>query len=997
MISALGATCAAAVREGQHGAKAGFESPAEQEEAELTAELNPLNARGNRRDLPASEEDLAKARLEEARKSGNSVQIAYAEIDVAEAKLKAANEAGNQRVIAAAEVKLAEAKQNRGVEVAKAKLAAANKAGDVMLIAEAEVELAEAKQEGGVKVAEAKKTAGVEVAKAKLAAANKAGDVMLIAEAEVELAEAKQEGGVKVAEAKKTAGVEVAKAKLAAANKAGDAWGIAAAEVEVAEKMKNGEIDLAEAKKKGAVGVAKAKLAAAKKAGEGIAAAEVEVAEAKHEGEVEVVEAKLRGEVEVAKAKLHHAQTQNQTHLIDDLQRSVCVNESKLAEFRASLPWRSDTAVLDAISLKYSFALEGVVDSLKKYLDQVLGSRTGTFSERNPIDKVVANATQEAGIVTCMIEACSGSGKSLCAADYFVRNPKTSLYCLFGYVQEQDLYLNVQGISHLLNVAIDLDLQACDRRIDFLDPTKCEQQVLTIDVLAPSWNVLGVLGYLFGKTKGPGKVSVGEAKLWTQKGDLWVFVDEAIPRYQGIPCRANAIWRLLFLKRILRNAGFHCIMLGTNTLVMNFNNALQQTTNSRGKNQETIKCITHRALPPMILQSDEQRDILKQVFGEEMIGGLLDNVNPLLCHLFFKYGCGGQGKDSATLFRDLANPVLAMVRADKKNLKDASLYCMFQIATHESMCQAHILQGFGLLNAWPRSQVPARGSSESIIRLHRIEDKIEMNGIELNDLTSKFPPGWVDPITVAICAGGGRPFGRISSLEVLRRIHRDALKPMDDPTAVDALRQDGNLLESFGAVVVMLASWAEPEDILSTLSHHCGREVGSKVKEVLGSVKDETSAEEFRKVLTQCFCNLIPLRDSEGEIPNHQAFGYYIRCMDKRRRDGQFAGPVHGPEGQRSMRGAAEFKNWRQAVGQSRLKKFVNKLAIGGHDLLLFMAPALAEYNAEDILPKRAGWHTVVSGGEKECRRHRILILMEVGLATKPFSEPSMQQDDMGN
>ncbi|EKX34117.1 hypothetical protein GUITHDRAFT_119728 [Guillardia theta CCMP2712] len=564
----------------------------------------------------------------------------------------------------------------------------------------------------------------------------------------------------------------------------------------------------------------------------------------------------------------------------------------------------------------------------------------------------------------------------------------------------------------MINAAIDLDLQACDRRIDYLDPTKCEQEVLTIDLHAYSWNLLGVVGYLFGKTTGPGKVRVEEAKLWTEKEHLWVLVDEAIPRYQGMPCRTNALWRLLFLKRMLRNAGFHCIMLGTNTLVMNFNNALQQTRNSRGKNQETIKCITHRALPPMILQSDEQRDILKQVFGEEMIEGLLDNVNPMLCHLFFKYWRGGQGKDSATLFRDLANPLLAIVRSDKKSLKDSSLYCMFQIATHESMCQAHILQGFGVLNAWPMSQVPARGSSESIVELKRTDNQIEMNGIELNDLTSKFPPSWVDPITVAICAGGGRPFGNNSSLEVLRRIHRDALKPMDDPTAVDALRRDGNLLESFGGVVVMLTSWADPEDILSTLSHHCGREVRGKVKEVLGCVKDEASAREFRKVLTQCFCNLIPLRDSDDEMPNHKAFGYYIRCKDKRRRDGEFVGPVHSPDGQSSMRGAAEFKNRRKPLGQSQLTKFVKKLANDNHNLLLFMAPALGEFKAENILPtdgdatwlvmhwsmdttKYSGWHTEVLGGKAKCKSHRILILMEIGLSTKPFSEPSMQQDEM--
>jgi len=181
---------------------------------------------------------------------------------------------------------------------------------------------------------------------------------------------------------------------------------------------------------------------------------------------------------------------------------------------------------------------------------------------------------------------------------------------------------------------------------------------------------------------------------------------------------------------------------------------------------------------------------------------------------------------------------------------------------------------------------------------------------------------------------------------------------------------------------------------------------------VLGCVKDEASAREFRKVLTQCFCNLIPMRDSDDEMPKHKAFGYYIRCKDKRRRDGEFVGPVHGPDGRRSMRGAAEFKNRRKPVGQSQLTKFVKKLASGEHNLLLFMAPELGEFKAENILPTGGGttwlvlhwtmdttkyseWHTEVSGGEAECKRHRILILMEIGLSTKPFSEPSMLQDEM--
>eukprot|EP00960_Hanusia_phi_P001773 50887-Hanusia_phi.AAC.1 len=51
----------------------------------------------------------------------------------------------------------------------------------------------------------------------------------------------------------------------------------------------------------------------------------------------------------------------------------------------------------------------------------------GCFSEANPIDNLVQTARKNSTVPhACVIEACSGSGKSLCAADYFVRNPGTS-------------------------------------------------------------------------------------------------------------------------------------------------------------------------------------------------------------------------------------------------------------------------------------------------------------------------------------------------------------------------------------------------------------------------------------------------------------------------------------------------------------------------------------------------------------------------------------------
>lgn len=671
-------------------------------------------------------------------------------------------------------------------------------------------------------------------------------------------------------------------------------------------------------------------------------------------------------------------------------------------------------AVMHAVSEKYPFELEKILEGLRMCIEKSLGSKARSLSESNPIDKVVTDSADGAACtVSCMIEACSGSGKSLCAADYFVRNPKTSRYCLFGYTQEQELYLQVDSISQLINVAIDLDLQACDQKLAFDKPDECKVNVLDIDILESSWNILGALGYLFGKTETVAKVTLQHAKKWTKDKDLWLLVDEAIPGYQDTTDLVNPIARLVFFKRILRNAGFNTIMLGTNTLVMNFNKALRQTDNSRGRNPEHLVCITHRALPPMILQSEKQHALLRSLFGEEQCSLFLDNVNPWLCNQMLKgfKGATEEIKDRADLFRDLAGPVLAERRKEKKNLSDASLYCMFQIATHDAISQAHIMQGFGLLNIWPQGEVPARGSPGSIIDLDRRDDKIYMMNTDIHNISCRFPPAWADPITTGICAGGGRPFRNLASaLEVLRRIHQDTVKPREDPTAVDAMRRDGNVLESFGAVVLMLTSWAKPEDILSTLSYHCGREVKSTVTQVLAAVDDKEAAEQFRQVLTRCLCNLIPLRDDESNMLDGEVFGYYIRCMDKRERDGCFSGPVFGPD-RRRMKGAAEFKNWRVSVNSSDLKGFVEKLSKNGEDLLLFMAPAFGDFKYEWILPRlgdsdwlvlhwtidgaHLDWrtfHHVVQDGEK---RYRILVLMEVGLSTKPFCEPSMRQDQI--
>jgi len=285
------------------------------------------------------------------------------------------------------------------------------------------------------------------------------------------------------------------------------------------------------------------------------------------------------------------------------------------------------------------------------------------------------------------------------------------------------------------------------------------------------------------------------------------------------------------------------------------------------------------------------------------------------------------------------------------------------------------------------------------------DGKLLLHGLDIHHLTSKFASSLLDPITVAVSAGGGKPFKERSCLAVLTRIHEEAARPSNDPTAVDAMQRDGNLLESFGGVVVMLTSWSHPDDILSTISFHCGREVKSKVMNVLERVQNQEAAEGFRQVLTSCFSNLVPLRIGEEHVNESQAYGCYMRCKNSQRRDGIFYSPV-GQDGSRRS-GGAEFKNRRQAVSASQLKKFVKKLSRHGHDLLFFMAPELRKFESERILPcggkeswlllhwrknDDVPWHTfhrVVQGA----KRYRVLILMELGLSTDPFGLRTMHQD----
>ena len=82
------------------------------------------------------------------------------------------------------------------------------------------------------------------------------------------------------------------------------------------------------------------------------------------------------------------------------------------------------------------------------------------FSDLNPINKLVMKAQGAEECYVCLVEACSGSGKSLFAADYFVRNVDDSILFLFNPVEGdqtyrvQPIYKSLQSVTQLMSKAI---------------------------------------------------------------------------------------------------------------------------------------------------------------------------------------------------------------------------------------------------------------------------------------------------------------------------------------------------------------------------------------------------------------------------------------------------------------------------------------------------------------------------------------------------------------
>ena len=639
------------------------------------------------------------------------------------------------------------------------------------------------------------------------------------------------------------------------------------------------------------------------------------------------------------------------------------------------------------------------------------GNRTPTevFSSLNPIDRVVSmSKTKDEGPYTCLLEACSGSGKSMCAVDYFVRNPDTSLYFLFGYKHTQLIYQEVSEITNLINRALDIDLWNCIGEYTSNQGEAAALVAINISMKrSQGWHVLGVLGFLLNQTEEVKPVTVEQAKSWQQ--NLWVFLDEAIPARREECHILYPIGRLVLLKRILRNARIHCMMLGTNTLIMNFNDAAQRSPDSRD-GEEKLLCVTHRALPPFIPPSHDHLACLERIFGVKEASVLLDNVNPWLCKLFMVEAMAKatESYEPAHALRKFASPILETVKAVKSSFSKASLYCMFQIAAHESLSQVHLSTSFALLNIWPGNP-PTRGYDSCIVTLARDAsnpDKITLKSKSLFEITTRFAPAHVDPLTPAICAGNGRPFGEDkSALSVLQEIYQQQ-SFMNDSTAVDAQKRDGGTLESFGGVVMMISSWSEPQDILMNIAFHCGSKMETRsVNEILETVAVGNQIEDFFEILTSCIQNLLPLSiTSSGK--GSAAYGYYTREKDQNQVDGKFQGPAH--ETRKRMIGRAEFKNRTTAIPTSECCKIVGKLLAPEVDLALFMISEMKEGSIEQIvqecntgtevlilhLSENSHWRACIVDQRKdereaEIRGHRkVLMIVEVGLKTEPFCIP---------
>jgi hypothetical protein len=111
-------------------------------------------------------------------------------------------------------------------------------------------------------------------------------------------------------------------------------------------------------------------------------------------------------------------------------------------------------------------------------------------------------------------------------------------------------------------------------------------------------------------------------------------MDEAIPFFaRGVTTsaqRGSQVEQLVLAKRYLAAAHIHLVMLGTNTLVLNFETAAMASPDSRGYEHIWMRCVSHRALPPYLPDAASHEGILTTVFGEDLMSTISSEAVPLL-------------------------------------------------------------------------------------------------------------------------------------------------------------------------------------------------------------------------------------------------------------------------------------------------------------------------------------------------------------------------------
>ena len=536
------------------------------------------------------------------------------------------------------------------------------------------------------------------------------------------------------------------------------------------------------------------------------------------------------------------------------------------------------TPLLALAKIARDIKLDNVLTSLKKCLDRCLDNEWDSTSSRvqpskqlsamNPIDERIKKSCYYDSYYLSLIAACAASGKSLCAADYFVRNANHSMYFRFSPVYEHsahNIYFHLLPVTRLLNKALDCDLCIVSLLAAESDET-CRLEVWDVKIdRQEGWYVLGALKFLWNKTTSVAPVTLTEARTW---GRRWVLLDDVFPPEQDNTYLISPMAKLVFLIRILRNANIHCIMLGTNTAILNLVQPPPTPfEHSRQKGYELL-CCSHRCLPGYILPSDDAEEALKRVFGEAQVPELLDHVHPWLCSHFLQCLRDSKKVEPAKLIRSISKHIQSDFNRRMLRLTNESIYCMFQPFANEAFPQSLISKGLALLNINRSAEMPPRG-----IHNTSVEVSIGIGDHRLAELTSSFASALLDPITYAACAGGGRPFAGKrsgSALEVLQQIHRKT-KMGDNPLSVDAWKRDGSMLESFGSVVLMISSWSPSQELLSNLAHHCGKTDSRSTDQILASVANK---ESFVEMLASCMCNLVPVKESEQDHALATALGF---------------------------------------------------------------------------------------------------------------------------